>query len=78
MASLAQMEHELLIERTKAGLDAAKKRGRIGGLKRSMTHSKVQAAKKLFAEGMPPPEVAHNLGVSIPTLYRWCLASERA
>lgn len=78
MASLAQMERELLIERTKSGLDAAKKRGRIGGRKRSMTPSKVEAAKKLLAEGMPPRDVAHNLGVSIPTLYRWCPASERA
>ncbi|MGD8837365.1 MAG: recombinase family protein, partial [Desulfobacteraceae bacterium] len=26
----------------------------------------------------PPRDVAHNLGVSIPTLYRWCPASERA
>lgn len=78
MASLAQMERELLIERTKAGLDAAKKRGRIGGRKRSMTPSKVEVAKKLLAEGMPPRDVAKNLGVSIPTLYRWCPASERS
>lgn len=77
MASLAQMERELLIERTKAGLDAARKRGRIGGRKRSMTPSKVEAAKKLLTEGMPPRDVARNLGVSIPTLYRWCPASER-
>ncbi len=75
MASLAQMERELLIERTKAGLAAAKKRGRVGGRKRLMTPSKVEAAKKLLAEGMPPKEVANNLGVSIPTLYRWCPAS---
>ena len=78
MASLAQMERGLLIERTNTGLDAAKKRGRIGGRKRIMTPSKVEAAKKLLAEGMPPRDVAQNLGVSIPTLYRWCPASERA
>jgi DNA invertase Pin-like site-specific DNA recombinase len=78
MASLAQMERELLIERTKAGLEAAKKRGRIGGRKRLMTSSKIEAAKKLLAEGIPPRDIAHNLGVSIPTLYRWCPASERA
>jgi len=76
MASLAQMERELLIERTKAGLAAAKKRGRVGGRKRLMTPGKVEAAKKLLSEGMPPKEVANNLGVSIPTLYRWCPASE--
>jgi DNA invertase Pin-like site-specific DNA recombinase len=78
MASLAQMERELLIERTKAGLDAARKRDRVGGRKRSMTPAKVEAAKKLLGQGMPPKDVAHNLGVSIPTLYRWCPASERS
>lgn len=78
MASLAQMERELLVERTKAGLAAAKKRGRVGGRKRVMTSSKLEAAKKLLAEDMPPREIAQNLGVSVPTLYRWCPASDRA
>jgi len=77
MASLAQMERELLIERTRAGLEAAKRRGRIGGRKRLMTPSKVESAKKLLNDGLPPREVAENLGISIPTLYRWCPASER-
>ena len=76
MGSLSQMERELLIERTKAGLDAAKKRGRIGGRKRKMTDSKLKSARKLLADGIPPKEVANNLGISIPTLYRWCPASE--
>ncbi len=76
MASLAQMERELLIERTRAGLAAAKKRGRVGGRKRIMTASKLEAAKKLLVEGMPPGEVAKNLAVSIPTLYRWCPANK--
>ena len=78
MASLAQMERELLVERTRAGLEVAKKRGRVGGRKRVMTSSKLEAAKKLLSEGMPPKEVAQNLGFSIPTLYRWCPASDRA
>lgn len=71
MASLAQMERELIAERTRAGLDAARQRGRIGGRKRQMTPSKIESAKKLLSNGIPPKEVAHNLGVSIPTLYRW-------
>ncbi|MDQ7839259.1 MAG: recombinase family protein [Thermodesulfobacteriota bacterium] len=78
MASLAQMERELLIERTRAGLAAAKSRGRVGGRKRLMTAGKVEAAKKLINEGMPPRDIAQSLGVSVPTLYRWCPASERA
>ncbi|MGX5174014.1 recombinase family protein [Aliikangiella sp. IMCC44653] len=78
MASLAQMERELLIERTHAGLDAARKRGRVGGRKRTMTDSKIEAAKRLLADGIPPKDVAHDLGVSIPTLYRWLPASKRS
>src|SRR5688572_7147332 len=69
MASLAQMERELIAERTKAGLDAARKRGRLIGRKRSMTPGKIESAIRLLDGGMPPREVAKNLGVSIPTLY---------
>ena len=78
MASLAQMERELLIERTQAGLAAAKRQGRVGGRKRRMTDSKVQAAKKLLAAGTSPREVAQTLGGSVPTLYRWVPAGSRA
>ena len=78
MASLAQMERELIMERTRAGLQAARRQGRVGGRKRQMTDSKVQAARKLLASGTPPQEVAHSLGVSVPTLYRWVPASSRA
>jgi len=77
MASLAQMERELLVERTKTGLAAAKERGRVGGRKSVMTAGKLEAAQKLLCEGMPPKDVAKNLGVSIPTLYRWCPAASR-
>lgn len=48
MASLAQMERELIVERTRAGLKAAKQRGRIGGKKRQMTPSKIESAKNLL------------------------------
>jgi len=77
MASLAQMERELIVERTRAGLAAARKLGRIGGRKRQMTDSKIKAARRLLAGGTPPRDVAENLGVSVPTLYRWLPASAR-
>jgi DNA invertase Pin-like site-specific DNA recombinase len=76
MASLAQMERELIAERTKAGLAAAKVQGRIGGRKRKMTTSKIESAKKLLASGSLPKDVARNLGISIPTLYRWIPESD--
>ncbi len=77
MASLAQMERELLAERTRAGLAAARRRGRVGGRKRRMTPGKVESARKLLKDGMSPWDVAQSLGVSIPTLYRWVPASSR-
>ena len=71
MASLAEMERELTVERTRAGLEVARQLGRKGGRKRQMTESKIVSAKKLLASGVPPRDVAKNLGVSVPTLYRW-------
>ncbi len=75
MASLAEMERELAIERTRAGLEVARQLGRRGGRKRKMTDSKIESAKKLLANGIPPREVAKNLSISVPTLYRWIPAS---
>ncbi len=76
MASLAQMERELIAERTKAGLEAARKQGRVGGRKRKMTKSKLESATKLLENGVPPKDVAKDLNISIPTLYRWLPASK--
>jgi DNA invertase Pin-like site-specific DNA recombinase len=75
MASLAEMERDLIVERTRAGLDIARQLGRKGGRKPKMTDSKIASAKKLLASGVPPKDVAKNLGISIPTLYRWIPAS---
>ena len=78
MASLAQMERELTVERTRAGLEVARRLGRTGGRRRRMTDSKIVSAKKLLANGIPPRDVAKDLGVSVPTLYRWIPASSQA
>jgi DNA invertase Pin-like site-specific DNA recombinase len=75
MASLAEMERELTVERTRAGLEVARSLGRVGGRKRKMTDSKLESARKLLASGIPAKDVAKNLGVSVPTLYRWLPAS---
>ena len=77
MASLAEMERELTVERTRAGLEVARQLGRKGGRRRQITESKIESAKKLLANGVPPRDVAMNLGVSVPTLYRWIPASGR-
>lgn len=77
MASLAQMERELIVERTRAGLEAARSRGTKVGRKPSMTETKLASAKQLIASGMSPRQVAADLGVSVATLYRWLPARDR-
>lgn len=47
-----------MVERTTAGLAAAKVKDRVGGRKRKMTASKVESAKKLLSSGALPKDVA--------------------
>ena len=63
------------IKELEAGLESAKRLGRVGGRKRTMTDSKLASAKKLLESGIPPKDVAKDLGVSLATLYRWIPAS---
>ena len=76
-AALASVERSLIQERTRAGLAAARQRGRIGGHPKLLTAEKLTAAMKLLGAGTPPRDVATILGVSVPTLYRHCPASQR-
>ena len=73
MASLAQMERDLTIGRTQAGLEAAHRQGRTGGRKRKMDDSKIDAAKRLLQYGLPPREVTKTWGF----LFRRCIAGCR-
>ena len=61
----AEMERELIVERTRAGLDVGRQLGGKGGRKRQMTDSKIVSAKKLLVSGVPPKDVAVPLGSSI-------------
>ena len=70
MASLAEMERDLLRERTRAGLEAARARGRVGGAPKRLTRGQVQMAKSAVDAGRSVREVADDLNVSHMTLYR--------
>ena len=70
-ASMAEFERSLIRERVRAGLEAAKARGRVGGRPRAMTDAKLKAAKVLLADAeVSAAEVARHLGVSLSSLYR--------
>ncbi|MDW9451898.1 recombinase family protein [Sinorhizobium meliloti] len=71
-AALAEFERALIIQRTKAGLAAARVRGRNGGAPFKMTSAKLRLAQA--AMGKPETKVGDlcaELGVTRQTLYRF-------
>lgn len=70
MVAFAELERDMIVERTRAGLDAAKAQGRTGGRPAVMDADKLAAAKARRAKGESVTAVAKALGVSRATLYR--------
>jgi DNA invertase Pin-like site-specific DNA recombinase len=69
--ALAEFEREIIRERTRAGLTAARARGRRGGRPRLMTAKKIQMAATLLKDGRARlKDGCGTLGVSKATLYR--------
>jgi DNA invertase Pin-like site-specific DNA recombinase len=70
-AALAEFERDLIRERTRAGLEAARARGRNGGRPSVMTAEKLRVARELYdAREHTTAQIAAVLGVSRATLYR--------
>lgn len=68
---MAQFERRLIQERTQAGLNAARARGRKGG-RPKVDVSKIQAAKRMHQDKtIPIDDICKVLKVSKPTLYRY-------
>lgn len=71
LGSVAQFERDLISERTKAGLKAARARGHRGGRKPKVTPKMLKVAKTLLAdEHTTMKEVAETLSVSRAAIYR--------
>ena len=67
--ALAEFEHSLIVERTKAGLAAARARGRKGGRTPSLTENDVKKAAAMLSDPMiTKAEVAKHFKVSRTTL----------
>jgi DNA invertase Pin-like site-specific DNA recombinase len=70
-ASVAEFERDLIRERTMAGLEAARARGRKGGRKPVMDEKKLALASAMLKNReIPVREVCEAVGVSRSTLYR--------
>jgi DNA invertase Pin-like site-specific DNA recombinase len=70
MAAFAELERDIIHERTLAGLAAAKAQGRIGGRPVVMDADKMAAARARRERGESPTEIARALGVSRASVYR--------
>lgn len=72
-SALAQFERRLIQERTKAGLTAARARGRVGGRpKISLSHPKVKMAKEMNKnKSLSITEICSSLEISKATFYRY-------
>jgi DNA invertase Pin-like site-specific DNA recombinase len=68
--AFAEFERALTVERTKAGLAAARARGSTLGRRRKLTGDQIRKARLLIDAGEQPRSVAASFGVSDSTLYR--------
>ena len=79
-ASLAEFERDLIRERTKAGLAAARARGRVGGRPKAQTLNtpkKVALAQSLYDnKDNTIDEICKTLNISRATLYRYIQAKQ--
>jgi DNA invertase Pin-like site-specific DNA recombinase len=72
--SLAEFERDTIRERTKAGLSAAKARGRMGGKKKGLSpeaKKKAETAVMLYKQNKSAIEIAGIIGVGRATVYRY-------
>lgn len=73
-AALAEFEREIIVDRTKAGLSAARARGRVGGRPKGLSkknQDKAIIAAALYSQGRPVKEISEHLNISKSTLYRY-------
>ena len=67
---LAELERSLIVERTRAGVKAARSRGVKFGPKLKLTPDRVRHARKLIQQGQTPTQAARSIGIGRSTLYR--------
>ena len=70
--ALAEFERSIIRERTNAGLESARARGRMGGRPRGLSDEDLVAARAMLNDpNIPVAEIAERLDVALSTLYRY-------
>ena len=71
-ASLSEFERNLISERTKSGLQAARSRGKLGGRPKKAPKEKRQLAKELYnSKKYSLAKICKMIEISKPTLYKY-------
>ena len=72
IGAIAEFERDIIVERTKAGLKAARARGRKGGRKQKLTDKQIKLAKLMLQDpSVQKSDVAKHFNISRPTLNRY-------
>ncbi len=70
--ALSEFERNLILERTKAGLDSARARGRLGGRPKKLNKDKRLFAKELYdSKKYSLLQICSMFSISKPTLYKY-------
>jgi len=73
--ALAEFEREVIHERTQAGLQAARSRGRVGGRPKTLTPKQIQILKNMAADkSLTVSDICNTLGIGRTTFYRYVKA----
>ena len=76
--SLAEFERDLIRERTQAGLEAARARGKVGGRPKALSQGKADLARRMYADKHNSVrEICKALGITRMTLWRYVRTGER-
>ena len=76
MLAFGTLERDVLIERTRAGLDAARALGRVGGRPTVVSSDKLEAARSLIGSGVSVMAAARAVNISRSSLYRGLARTE--
>lgn len=76
--ALAEFEREIIRERTQAGLQAARSRGKVGGRPKVLSAKEVQILRNMAADkSLTVSDICRTLGIGRTTFYRYVKARAR-
>jgi DNA invertase Pin-like site-specific DNA recombinase len=76
--ALAEFEREIIRERTQAGLESARSRGKVGGRPKALTVKEVQMLRNMATDkSLTVSDICKTLGIGRTTFYRYVEAGEK-